>query len=287
MTTENADQAEWYYEAAGSPVGPISVGEFAAKRSTSGITLDTKVWTAGMDEWEPLRNVLTAPGAGTAIISNITATATATIAQCDECSRQTPKDELLAYGHLQICTSCKDTFVDKLKLGVRVGGGPWRDRKAILFNEGAELPRRCIKCNAPAEHPITKNLSHISHWMLLLILLGFPGIVLYVLIGLIIRKRAKVTAYLCTSHRKQRKAFLTINWSVAAALVLGIVIAGNSLMGDEFAILIGFSVLGFLICAIAGIRLQLFRVQRIKDGTVRATGPSRKFLDSLQEWRNS
>ena len=283
-----ADEGDWYYESAGSPVGPISADEFAVKRSTAVITPDTKVWKPGMDDWAPLRSVPSAPG-GEMAISALHAPPDTTT-QCDECSRPTPKDELLAYGNLQICTACKETFVDKLKQGVRVGGGPWRDRKAILFYADTDLPKRCLKCNEPAEHSITRNLSHTNHLLLLLVLIGgLPGILIYVLIAFFIRQRAMVTAYLCTKHRKSRTLFLTINWTVTIVLTLTLILLSVMTFAnnDFLIVVISLSVLGLLICAIAGLRLQLFRVQKIKDGLVRASGPSRKFLDSLQPWRDS
>lgn len=277
-----SDEKEWFYEVNGSPVGPVSEEEFVRKRLAGEIVASTRVWTNEMDDWQPLTSVASAPaGEGTLAVRTEAGTA------CDECLKPTPDDELLAYGNLHICSSCKGTFLDKLKQGVRLGTGPWRERKALIFHEGAELPKRCLRCNAPAEHSITKKLSHVSHWLLLLVLFGLPGILIYLIVAVFVRRRATVSVYLCDRHRKRRSFLLTANWIFFSLLLVSMILCSQLMASSEFFTYFALWILGFLASAIIALRIQMFRVQKIENGMVRAGGAGRPFLNSLQEWRYS
>ena len=283
-----SNETQWYYESAGAPVGPVTPAEFAAKRATGAIQASTRVWSQGMAEWKPLAEVPEAPVEGSPPADG------PRMERCSECSLRLPVDDLLEYGNLLVCTKCKETFLDKLKQGVRVGNGPWRQGKTLVFQEGAELPRRCLTCNQPAEHAIKKNLSFVSQWLLLLILLGVPGLILYLLIGVLIRKRAKVTAYLCARHRVRRRYLILGNWLLFAASALALIagiagIARTARTGEQedvWLILNLFAILGGLLSLVMAIALTLFRVRKIENGTAYVRGAGRPFLDDLQPWQN-
>lgn len=89
-------------------------------------------------------------------------------------------------------------------------GGAWRDGKLLVMRPEANLPDRCIRCNAPAGgFRFKRNLSwHPPGWYLLL----FFNLIIYVIVALIVRKRAKVAVGLCARHRKKRANAIILGW---------------------------------------------------------------------------
>ena len=98
----------------------------------------------------------------------------------------------------------------KAALEDRAGAGYWRDGKHAVVTPGGALPPRCIRCNEPAVQPMkTHKLSwHHGGWYLLILV----NILIYVIVALIVRKRAQVTYGLCAQHHKRRRLFSAIGW---------------------------------------------------------------------------
>ena len=51
----------WWYEANGEPAGPVSLDTLRGMLSDGSFSMDDRVWTKGMDDWEPPRSI---PGFG-------------------------------------------------------------------------------------------------------------------------------------------------------------------------------------------------------------------------------
>ena len=119
----------------------------------------------------------------------------------------------------------------------------WRDGKFLVVRKGAELPDRCLKCNAPAEgYRFSRSLSWTkSAWMFLILV----NVVVFLLVYFLVRKTARVTVGLCPRHRKARNRAIARGWLMALAGIV-IVVAGAPLPEP-----------GVIICAIGGFCLVI------------------------------
>jgi hypothetical protein len=137
-------------------------------------------------------------------------------------------------------------------------GGAWREGSQLVVTKEIALPPLCVKCNAPADgRPWTKTLYW--HNPALYVLIVFPGILIYAIVALCVRQRARVSAGLCATHRKARARKMLIAWLIAGAGLLT-AIAGFTIVGDrqtETAGLICILV-GFLVLIVAGVLGLLF-----------------------------
>jgi hypothetical protein len=90
------------------------------------------------------------------------------------------------------------------------GEEPRREGNAIVVpRQGARLPSRCVRCNAPAEKFLTRRLSWHHQALYLLILIG---VCVYVIPALIFRKQALVEVGLCEKHFKRRRIGMLVGW---------------------------------------------------------------------------
>jgi hypothetical protein len=148
-------------------------------------------------------------------------------------------------------------------------GGYWREGKLAVLHPGGTLPARCIKCNERAVQPMkTRKLYwHHSAWYLLFLV----NAVIYVVIALIIRKKAEVTYGLCEHHQNRRRLFSAIGW-------IGFFVG--------FALIFVTPVLGLIttvsaiIAGVFGSRLAY--PSRITKEEVRLAGCGEAFLASLE-----
>ena len=95
----------------------------------------------------------------------------------------------------------------------------WRDGKKLVVRKGAELPDRCIKCNAPAGgYRYSRTLEWVKPiWLVTL----FLGLLLFALVYLIVRKKGKITVGLCEVHRRRRTRAIAWGWLSALAGIAG------------------------------------------------------------------
>jgi len=95
------------------------------------------------------------------------------------------------------------------------GGGAtseyWREGdKALHVERGADLPHRCVKCNAPAVTPIKSRKIYWHHPALYLLI--FVSILIYAIVALIVRKQFEVSPGLCQQHTASRNRNILIAW---------------------------------------------------------------------------
>lgn len=140
----------WYYAQDNQKIGPVSPDEIKSLYENKTIGLDTLIWRPGMDQWQPLRNVIQTPQQSApppappsapsqpessdttdeaADISAATATtepqdqvSVAAQSTCSECSQSFNADELMQFGDAHICAGCKPVFVQKMREGVSLAG---------------------------------------------------------------------------------------------------------------------------------------------------------------------
>lgn len=103
-----------------------------------------------------------------------------------------------------------------------------RRGKQLVVPRSASLPANCLKCGNPASTPWRKKFYWHSPWLYLLIF--FPGILIYAIVALIVRKQMELNLPLCETHHDDRKRHRLIGWLMLAAflplgLILGIYVS--------------------------------------------------------------
>jgi hypothetical protein len=158
----------------------------------------------------------------------------------------------------------------------------WRDGILLVVRKGAELPDRCLRCNAPAEgYRFSRSLSWLNSLWLLTILIS-PLILIIVYFGL--RKRGRVTVGLCTHHQNVRRRATALGLLIVLAGV-GLIAAGAARPGlapglESAGILL--VVLG-MIGGMVGSRVLVPR--RIDKHFIWLGRVSPEFLAAYPEWR--
>ena len=97
------------------------------------------------------------------------------------------------------------------------GDGVWREGKLLVMDKRAELPPRCILCNAPATgKPLRRKLTwHAPAWYLLVLF----NLLFYAIAAMLVRKTATIHVGLCDRHRGRRRMWIAIAWTTAIAAI--------------------------------------------------------------------
>ena len=111
----------WYYMEEEQQRGPVMEADFDALRRDGKINPETMVWREGMANWQPLREIK--PGGGAVAPPGGTLPGAAEVV-CSQCGGIFPASEVIRYGNATVCAACKPVFVQKLKEGANVAGGP-------------------------------------------------------------------------------------------------------------------------------------------------------------------
>jgi hypothetical protein len=266
----------WYYANNGQQTGPISEAELDSLAVRGTVTPTTLVWREGMPQWQPYRTVHQ-PVAATPspllppIIQQ---------SQCVECQRGFPQEDLLRYENVFVCAACKPAFFQKLREGVATGvlGGLWRSGKLLVLRRETQLPDHCTKCNKPANgFRLRRNLSWHAPWLLILLI----SPIIYVIVAVIVSKRAKIQIGLCPEHRRTRARDLLIAWLIFASSVAAFVL--SAVLSNGWYMLIGIGLL--LVSAIYGsVRVPMVQAKRIDDQFVWLNGVSDDYRRDLPEF---
>jgi hypothetical protein len=111
-----------------------------------------------------------------------------------------------------------------------IHGAATRDANVVIDGsylrvprQGAVLASRCVKCNEPGSKELMRELHWHSPWLYIMVV--FPGVVIYALVAMIVRKKAAVQVSLCERHVNLRRAGIAIGWGgpvagIAAMLAL-------------------------------------------------------------------
>jgi uncharacterized RDD family membrane protein YckC len=117
----------WYYTENEQQRGPVTEADFETLRRDGKINSETLVWREGMANWQALREVvpnIIAPSNRPAVLALSGAATIGAEVVCSQCGKLFPKNEVIRYGSAAVCASCKPIFVQKLKEGANVTGGP-------------------------------------------------------------------------------------------------------------------------------------------------------------------
>ncbi|MCG8407614.1 MAG: Mth family G-protein coupled receptor [Phycisphaerales bacterium] len=119
------------------------------------------------------------------------------------------------HGH----SGLQDADVETLTYahGYGTGGVLWREGNLLVMGKGAQLPTRCVKCNAPSEgRPLKRKMYwHHPGWYLLILV----GLLIYVVVALCIRKSVVVHAGLCAKHRAKRRWVILASWLIGLSFI--------------------------------------------------------------------
>ena len=156
----------------------------------------------------------------------------------------------------------------------------WRDGGVLVMEQGAPMPNRCVKCNAPAELPTDERKLYWHHpgiYALILI-----NLLIYLIVALIVRKSAIVSPGMCVEHRKRRRNAILVGWLVALGGIVLFFAAAASGDSDTSLSLVGIGILLLLAGMLWGIVLgRVVYAKRIDAAYVRLKGCGVPFLDSL------
>lgn len=154
-------------------------------------------------------------------------------------------------------------------------GGCYRKGKTLVVPFGADVPERCVKCDAPAELEKMRGYSwHHPAWYLTFLL----SPLIYIIAATIARKRAKVAVALCDEHRARRGKLV---WSGWAAFVIGvgsIFLSANDVGSGVFALV---ACVGILSSVVLYFCARLLTPTKITDSEIHLTGCCDAFLDGL------
>jgi hypothetical protein len=155
-------------------------------------------------------------------------------------------------------------------------GGYWRAERLVVMERGAELPDRCIRCNALARERVTKTVYWHSPWLYLLLVAWL----LYLVTALLVRRRARIAVPFCPEHLKRRRTTITGSWLVVLAGVVALVVPAAGGRDLEWLYLVGVLLLlcGLIAVAVAH---RILVAKRIDERHLWLRGASLEFLNSL------
>jgi hypothetical protein len=273
----------WYYSINGGQEGPFDEARLDQLIAEKVVTPATFVWKEGMAEWTPLGQLRAAGGTAPSAES-------AGTASCSVCGRPVGADNLIELLGRRVCAECKPRTVQAMREGVAstLPGdvSAWRDGDKVVARDHAVLPTRCYKCNEPTTNPPLKRKLYWHpagyYWLILLGAIIRIGILLYIIVAVIVRKRATVELHVCRRHQLQRRLFLIGGWLgfvLGFVMIIGTASLVNATWLKVLSVLL---CLGSLITLMIGRRLV--RTTLIKDGTIWMKGAGKDFLASLPPW---
>lgn len=163
--------------------------------------------------------------------------------------------------------------------------GLWRQGKVLVMHKLAPLPDICLMSNQPATRRLKRNLQW-HHPLIALSILA--GVLIYVILALILTKRATIYLPLTDEWYERRKRRVIFSW-VAGLVFLAMMIGGLALAiaqeDGTYALLILVGFIGGLITLVAGTSLcGLVSPKRITDEYVWLKGVHPEFLNRLEVW---
>ena len=167
--------------------------------------------------------------------------------------------------------------------------GLWRDGNVLVMHKEAQLPNLCVKSGAIAdEEGIRRRLQWHPPWIAFTIL---AGLLVYVILALVMTKRATITIPLCADEKQKRRSWLAVNWIIGLgglAITLGC-IGGfaviNRPSGElSIALMIGIvvGIIGMLAALVIGqIVARILKPTKITDTHLWLKGVHESILSQL------
>jgi hypothetical protein len=265
---------DWYYAEAGQQRGPIAESQLEDMIRSGKKPTSTLVWREGMAQWQPYAALhATTSAAGSMGPANT--------AHCAECGQYFSTSDVVRLGNSWVCARCKPVFLQRLQEGAPPPSAMavWRSRKLLVVSHGAQLPDRCVKCNTPAHgQRLVRKLYWHSPALYLLILVN---LLIYALVAIFVRKKARVEIGICDAHLRQRRLAIGGGWLFGLGgfitFIAGMVIDRGLLGLTGFIAFLGGLIYG-------GVVGPVVSAKGIDPDVVRIRGAGRQFLDTLPEW---
>ena len=117
----------WFYASQGQRAGPVDDDGFARLVADGTVGESTLVWHAGMTDWLPYVQaraammppaVVAAPGALAVVPGGYQA-------QCSQCGRVFPADDVIRLEGFNVCAECKPLLLQKMRQGLSPAVGAW------------------------------------------------------------------------------------------------------------------------------------------------------------------
>ena len=152
-------------------------------------------------------------------------------------------------------------------------------RDVLYVTRNSELPHRCVKCNAPARPAKLRAFYWHSPLFYLLILIG---LLVYVIVALIARKKVEVSPALCEVHARKRTNDMWLALGVFLAGIAGTFVAAEFDSGwAAFFMFFG----GLVACIVLAYRARIMYPVKIDDRGAHFKGCGPAFLASLESTR--
>jgi hypothetical protein len=234
------------------------------------------------------------------------------IIHCPRCSgAMSVTDEYLAAygGQTTTCPMCQQPFtLPAINAAAPLGAAPviayanpyTNTAPAGLFDDGTGLvmykgsigPDRCVKCNAPAEGYQWRKTFYWHHPAFYFMIL-FPGLLIYAIVALCIRKSGRISIGLCPVHRATRRRHIWIAWGIfflSLAFFIGGPYLGSGKPHGEADTYILTGVLGGIVLLLASliygaVAVPVVAPRRIDDHYVYLSRAGEPFLATLPKVR--
>jgi hypothetical protein len=155
-----------------------------------------------------------------------------------------------------------------------------------------DLPPFCAKCGRKAAVSPDKTFAWSPGWLAFLILLGLPGLILYIIVAVVLTKRMTVPLPLCERHRNYwRNRAILVYGGLVAMLVLGVLgfIAAALLheegSGDSAFLIAGVGTGGLFVVWVFTAAIVVsggIRSAEITERSITLSGLSRDFVDEVR-----
>jgi len=163
--------------------------------------------------------------------------------------------------------------------------GLWRDGNVLVMHKLAPLPDICVLSNEPTVTRISRKLQWHHPMLALTILIGVP---VYIILALIMTKRATIQLPLTQDWIARRQRRMIFAWS-AGLLSLGLIVGGIALAANledpGYLLLMVLGIIGGLAALIGGqAAIGLVSPKRMTDDYIWLKGVHPDFLNRLEQW---
>lgn len=268
----------WYYERSGESIGPVTDAEFSALAAGGSIGPATLVWREGMANWQAHGELQPSPTAVALPVAP--ADAAGPTATCQVCGRVFPADQVVMIAGATVCAACKPMRLQMLQEGSAVlAGGVWRRGKALVAAKEAKFPEKCIHCGATNDLQRLKKRLYWHHPAIYLTI--FAGLLVYVIVALVVRKRADIEISICAADRSRRRVKIALAWLLWIAVFVSFPLLGTTYAREWMWVFPPFLLIAAVVFAL---RARLVYAQKIDDKYVWIRGVSESYLANLPEW---